>query len=879
VLGRQQQRAALILFTLIFTSAISSFALGAEKRADEDNLTRAFAEQRRAQIKAVDYELSLVLTKGSDEYKGHTNILVELNKTDLPLSIDFMTKKIESVRVNGDIVTDYQSRKGSFDLPTKYLAKNMEIEVDYTSEFSKTGDGFQKVKDPADGAEYAYTDFEPYAAHTLMPCFDQPDLKGTLRVTIDAPSDWRAIANDLEQKTEKKGDRTTTVFTKSKAISTYLFFVGAGPFVEWKDKEGSIPLVLYARKSLAKHVDFQRIFDTTKKGLRFYANYFGAPYPFPKFGQIFVPEFSWGGMENPGAITLNERNIFRGAVTDSALSGRDDLILHEMAHMWFGDLVTMRWWNDLWLNESFATYAAVLAKSHALGSPNGWIEFFSEKTWGYWQDSLVTTHPIETDVKDVRTAKSNIDGITYAKGGSALKQLHFFVGENGFRDGLRSYFKAFAWQNTRRTDFVDSIAKASNTDLKLWSQDWLQTAGANRVQVAWKCKDGLINEATLQQTPSVSKTLSPHRTQVGFFKLNASGTLEQVDRIDARYDAKSLKLTEAIGKPCPAFVYPNVNDQDYALFSLDAESVKLAGKVIAGAATDPLLRLMVWDTLYQMVRDSKLSLNDYFNATIPAYEVEKSGPVLGVVAGRHSAFKNIYLSYLAPEERAKLAPKLEGVLWKRILDEKSGKNLQLTFFDFYLSVVQTPEGEQRLRSFLDGKNLPKGITLDQDRRWKVLERLAVAGAENGQGLLQAELKRDPTTTGQRNVYASTVAQPSKEAKDKFWNDLKTPDKTPMSHLEAASRLFNSPNQQTLAIEYVDSFFKAVKEINWDDADQLVDVYFSNLFPASLCSKELLKQSQSELKSAKKLTEIARRAWLEGNDELNRCVTIREGTIQ
>ncbi|MES2855656.1 MAG: M1 family aminopeptidase, partial [Bdellovibrionota bacterium] len=432
---------AIFAMTILMITLTSVTTLAAPKRADEDNLTRSFAEFRKTQISKVDYKVSLMLNKGADEYKGVATIDLELNKTDQPLSIDFTTKKLESLKIGGAAVTDFKAYKHSIEIPAKLLTKKMSIEIAYTSDYDKTGAGFQRVKDPEDASEYMYTDFEPYGAHSFIPCFDQPDLKATFTVTVDAPKEWRIIGNDLVVKADSANDRTVTQLATSKPISTYLFFVGAGPFTEWTDKEGDIPLVLYARKSLAKHVDHKRIFETTKVGLRFFNEYFGSPYPFPKYGQVFIPEFSWGGMENPGAVTLNERGIFRGPVPQSRIDGRDSLILHEMAHMWFGDLVTMKWWNDLWLNESFATYAATLAQVRAQKNEGAWLESFSGKTWGYWQDQLVSTHPIESNVADVRAAKSNLDGITYAKGGASLKQLHFIAGEDGFREGLRSYFK------------------------------------------------------------------------------------------------------------------------------------------------------------------------------------------------------------------------------------------------------------------------------------------------------------------------------------------------------------------------------------------------------------------------------------------------------
>jgi len=850
-------------------------ASAAPERADEDNLTRVFAEHRRRQIDSVDYDVHLTLDEGSDEYRGRATITARLARTDAPLSIDFKAKAIESIRANGAAVADARTFDGFIEIPARHLAPETLIEVRYTSGFSKTGDGFQKIRDPEDGNEYAYTDFEPYQAHTMIPCFDQPDLKARFRLTLDLPSRWKAIGNELVLRSETKGDRTTTTFARTPPISTYLFFAGAGPFAEWNDREGATPLVIYARQSLKKYVDADRLFETTKKGLRFYADYFGTPYPFSKYGQIFIPEFMWGGMENPGAVTLNERNLYRGAVTASRMHDRDGLILHEMAHMWFGDLVTMRWWNDLWLNESFASYVSVLAQARAMNQEDAWIGFHAEKGWAYWQDQLVTTHPIETRVADVRSSRSNFDGITYAKGAATLKQLHFVAGDEGFRAGLRAYFAEFAWKNTRREDFTAAIAKASKIDLERWTHDWLQTAGPNRVRVNWSCEGGAIESASVAQRPSVSGTLSPHRTQVGTFAMDATGRLVPADRIDVRYAAETTKIDGLIGRPCPDFVHPNLDDHDYALFALDETSAKRATQALEGAIEDPLLRLMIGSSLDQMLRDTKLSVSEFLDTRIPALREERNGFVLGVFLGRESSIRNAYELYLTPEQRARYAPALEAATWTRATDERDGADDRLSFFDFYLSIAETDESMRRLAGFLDGAGLPKGIALDQDRRWKTLEALAVHGAAGVEARLKRELERDATTTGQRSAYAIAAAFPTEAAKARFWKDLVDPDrKVPLSTLEEAARLFHAPNRPDLSSAWVDAYFEAVQATRWAVSDHLVDTYLRLLFPMNVCTPALLQRSEAELGAAKTLTPVARRAWMEANDELGRCVAIR-----
>lgn len=863
---------------MILATAQGAAPLNIARPAD-DNLTYSFAQFRKNQIKSVSYDLNFILNKGSEEFNGKTIITAELARTDAPLSIDFIWKKIIGIRVNGTALSTFVERKGSIDIAPKYLTKSLQIEIEYIGAFNKDGAGFQRVVDPEDSSEYLFTDFEPYHAHHLFPCFDQPDLKATYKVTVNAPSEWKVISNDLIQDSQSDKGRVTTTFAKSKLISPYLFFLGAGPFVEWTDKAGEIPLVLYARKTLSQYVDHEKIFDTTKKGLKFFSEYFGHEYPFPKYGQIFIPEFAWGGMENPGAVSLNERNIFRGPVSQSRIEGRDDLILHEMAHMWFGDLVTMHWWNDLWLNESFASYMASVAQDRALQSKGTWIDFFSTKTWGYWQDQLVTTHPIETKVSDVRTAKGNFDGITYAKGASALKQLHFFAGEEGFRDGVRSYFKKYAFQNTSRKDFIAEIAHASKQDLATWTKAWLQTAGPNRVQAKWDCSNGLISSFHIEQLPSSSKTLAPHKTKIGLFNAGKEGTWVLANSQDVSYFKKTTAVPELKGTACPEFVYPNIDDQDYALFSLDPTSLKSAKKALTGNLPDPLLRLMVWSTLAQMVRDSELAVDEYFDMALAGIEKETNDPLLGVVLGRHSVLREYYRGFLTETQRAALAPRFESTLWSRVLSEKSGSSLQMIFYDFYVSIAQTSEAKDRLHKILLGKDIPSGINVDQDRRWEIIGNLASNNFDGIVAIIDNEEKKDPSTAGKRYAYTAKVAIPTVDAKKAFWAVLEKPDQIPYSTLRSASSRFNHWDYTELSEPYIKPFFKAVTSMNWEANDNLLDIYFENLFPANLCSAQLLAESKKEMQRAKNLIPLARRAWLEANDELEKCVAVRKKSLE
>lgn len=852
-----------ILFTL------TAFA---HTRPSEDNLTRSFAQMRRAQIKSVKYNLSFDLGKNQDTYSGKAIIHVELNDWKRPLTLDFKQKQILSLEVNGKAVAKYPKREGSFDVPAYMLSPKNMITVYFVGEYSKEASGFQRVKDPEDGSEYVYTDFEPYYAHWFFPCFDQPDIKASYEVSVTAPHDWKVINNEMIASENEINGKKYTAFKETKPISSYLFFLGAGPFVEWKDKYGDIPLYLYARKSLEKYVDADNIMATTKKGLKFFNEYFGYSYPFTKYAHVFIPEFAWGGMENPGAVSMNERNIFRGPVPEIRYDKRNSLILHEMAHMWFGDLVTMEWWNDLWLNESFASYLASVAQDRALNAKDTWIDFFHGKTWGYWQDQLVTTHPIETNVPDVRTARGNFDGITYAKGASALKQLHFFAGEEGFREGLRDYFKTFAFKNTRREDFINAIGKASKIDLSAWTKSWLQTAGPNKVSLKPECSEGSLKKIVITQKPNTSKSLSPHRSKLAFF----DEKFQLIKSLDVTFEKEKTEILVSDTK-CPVFILPNEGDQDYALYSLDEESLKKVSSALT-ELPDPLARFMVWHKLSQMVRNSELKAKSFLESAIVALKTEKDDQLLGSILGRHSFIKGTYQWYLTKDERALIAPEFEKVLWDRMMSAKPGSSTQMTFYDFYVSHAQTKESQERLYSILAKNEPPKGMTLDQDRRWAIVVNLSTNGNEDAEKLINEELKRDGSTLGKRTALSARSAIPKAGSKSKIWAELFENKDLTYSDLEEAGRMFNNHNYPELSETFVKDFFKRLTNFDWKQQDKKSEIYFESLFPTNLCSKEVLSMSERHMKSAKKLTSLAKRGWMEAQDELARCVRVRKYSI-
>lgn len=839
-------------------------AYTAPARKDLDDLTREMAQFRRAQIKSVSYDLAFTLREHADNFEGLAKIHVELNDTQAPLSIDLKAQKLKEVSVNGKVVRTIVERNGSFDIPADQLTStSLEITVAYTGDYSGTGEGFCYFVDPADQKEYLYSNSEPYGAHKVIPCFDQPDLKATFTMTVEAPADWVLIGNTLPMTQESKGALQTVQFKPTPPIGTYLFFLGAGAYQVWHDTHHGVPLSLYTRASLARHFDPERLFAVTKDGLDYYSDFFGFPYPFEKYDHVFVPELGPGAMENPGAVTMNEYMIFRGATTADDFRDRNNTVLHEMAHMWFGDLVTMNWWNDLWLNESFATFSSYLAQESVTDDPALWQDFYGLKGWAYLQDQLSTTHAIETEVSSARLAMDNFDGITYAKGASALKQLWFLVGNEAYQRGVAAYFKQHAWQNATRSEFMDAIAQAYGQDLGPWTETWLKTEGLSQMAVDFRCDAGTISSATIRQEPINAPALSAHKTQLALFHLNAAGKLEKGDVVPVNYDGPRAEISALIGKPCPDFVYPNYGDMDYGLFFLDPHSYETVVKQLP-AVEDPFLRRMVWGTLYAMVRREQLPASEFMDLVLANLPVETDVDLLEYLLGGR-LLNEVYFHYLTPEHRAQVAPRLEAVLWEGREKAAADSDARLLWHDSAVSLSASPECIPRLRPLLDSS------TLDQPRRWNIVSKLAQLGAPDTESLVQVELQRDATDQGERYAFAIRGAIPTLEVKEAQWARLSDPKLT-LALQRSGSGSFHNPFHPELTEPFVEPWFDTIRKTDWNAEEHRISVWFDNLIPP-LYTPEFLERSQKELASAN-LPPRARRAWQESNDQIGRVVAIR-----
>jgi aminopeptidase N len=841
------------LTSLLIVPGLPALAAAPERPA-RDVLSQTYATFRQQAVRHVAYDLRFRFDADKDTYTGEATVRFERQPSADDLTLDYVGRSVRSLTVNGkELPVDYNG--AYITLPAKHLKPQNQVTITFAAAYDTTSDGMIRFIDPVDGKVYLYTNFEPFGAHRFFPCFDQPDIKARYAVAVDTPARWTVISNMPPSSSQTKDDRKQTAFPATPPLSPYLFALHAGDYVGWHDKAGQTPMSIYARASLARHVDAGTIFDITRKGLSWFGDYFALAYPFPKYDHVFVPEFAPGAMENPGAVTMNERMIYREQVTDAVRLRRDNTILHEMAHMWFGDLVTMRWWNDLWLNESFATYMASLANENLPRYGDAWLNFQNRKMGTYLIDEQITTHPIEAHIPDTDAASENFDAITYGKGAASIKQLAYTLGPTAFRDGVRRYFQQHAWGNTTLADFMAALQTQTRQDLTGWTRAWIQTAGLNAVEPVWQCRDGRITSFSLNQTAvSGDRLMRPHRTEVGFFGPDAKGNLVLQSKHAVGYAAAAQSVPELIGKACPTFVYVNVGDQDYAKVLLDPQSLTTVKRDLY-RIQDPLVRHQVWASLWLMVRDQKLDVPAYLDL-LAAQLPRETDPA--VVETQLDRLATAYLSYLDKADRQSLAQTIEGFVWKQVQAQSPGSDGQLLWAKTAVQISRTPEGMAKLVAWLDGKASTAGLTVNRDLRWSILKVLATAGWADIDERLTAEKRRDPSDAGAREWEQAMANRPNAAYKAALWNRFLTDTTSSIIHLRSAMDGFHEPGQEALTKPYAEKFFAVAPAIYRDRDINFAGTFAKRLFPpmsspAALAVAERFLQRQDLTPELRKLT--------------------------
>ncbi len=851
------------------------------------NLTRDQAVERAALVSVGNYQINLDVTDGTGApgertFRSTTTVVFEaLPGADT--AIDIAAETVRSASLNGREL-DVSGYDESTGIPLRGLEKHNVLVVDADCLYSNTGEGLHRFVDPVDNETYLYSQFETADAKRMFACFDQPDLKATFDVTVTAPKHWKVISNGATVSVEN-GVHT---FVTTPRMSTYLVALIAGPYAEWKDtysdEHGEIPLGIYCRASLAQYMDAERLFTQTKQGFGFYHKHFGSPYAFGKYDQLFVPEFNAGAMENAGAVTFLEDYVFRSKVTRASYERRAETVLHEMAHMWFGDLVTMAWWDDLWLNESFATFASVLCQAEATEFTEAWTTFATvEKSWAYRQDQLPSTHPIAADIPDLAAVEVNFDGITYAKGASVLKQLVAYVGLEQFLAGLRDYFRIHAFGNATFDDLVAALEKASGRDLSDWGQQWLKTTGLNTLRPDFDVDaDGKFTRFAVTQSgaaPGAGET-RVHRLAVGIYDDDGAGKLVRVYREELDVAGSSTEVPALAGVSRGKLVLVNDDDLTYCSLRLDAESLQTALERIADIA-EPLPRSLVWSAAWEMTREAELRARDFVALVLGGVHAETE---VGVLQRLLLQAQTALGSYAEPGwAREHGWPQFADRLLELARGAQPASDHQLAFVNTLCSSVLSPRHVVALADLLEhdpAQLALAGLDVDTDLRWRIVTALATAGHIDADGpatpFIDAEAQRDPTAAGKRYSAQAAAARPQFEVKDKAFTKVVEDDTLANIMARAIIAGIAPPGQHELLKPFTARYFKAIPGVWARRSSEVAQTVVIGLYPhwdisdaGIAAADEFLSAPESEVPPA------LRRLVLEGQAGVKRSLRARK----
>ena len=813
------------------------------------NLTRNEAIERAALVTVDRYRIELDLTTSPTTFRSVTTVEFEA----LPGAdsyIDLAADTVHRAVLNGHDI-DVSGYNESTGIPLRGLAQNNVLVVEADCYYSNTGEGLHRFVDPVDGEVYLYSQFETADAKRMFACFDQPDLKAVFDVVVTAPAHWQVISNGATVAADRDGDITVHAFATTPTMSTYLVALVAGPYAVWRDsyhdEHGEIPLGIFCRASLAQYMDHERLFTETKQGFEFYHTNFGVPYAFGKYDQLFVPEFNAGAMENAGAVTFLEDYVFRSKVTRYSYERRAETVLHEMAHMWFGDLVTMRWWDDLWLNESFATFASVLCQADATEYDQAWTTFANvEKSWAYRQDQLPSTHPVAADIPDLHAVEVNFDGITYAKGASVLKQLVAYVGLDHFLAGLRDYFRTHAFGNATFDDLLSALEKASGRDLSDWGRQWLKTTGLNTLRPDFDVDaDGRFTRFEIHQggaAPGAGET-RVHRLAVGVYDDNGEGKLVRLHREELDVSGDVTDVPALHGVPRGQLVLVNDDDLTYCSMRLDPESLRTALLRIDDIA-DPLPRTLVWSAAWEMTRDAELRARDFVALVMRGVHGETE---VGVAQRLLLQAQTALNSYAEPAWAAEAGwPQFSDRLLQLARAAEAGSDHQLAFVNALCTSVLSTEHLTLLADLLDHDpaeyGLP-GLQVDTDLRWRIVTALAAGGRVDADGpttpFIDAELTRDPTAAGRRHAAAAAAARPQADVKHRAWREVMEDDTLANITARAIITGFVQPGQRELLAPYTQQYFDTISNVWERRSSEVAQTVVVGLYPSWDISAEAI----------------------------------------
>ena len=783
------------------------------------NLTRLEATKRSATVHTRSYDVVLDLTRGETLFRSTTTVRFTATP-GASTFIDLIAPTVRSITLNGRALDPTEVYEDSR-IALMDLTVDNELIVDADCAYMHTGEGLHRFTDPADGETYLYSQFEVPDSRRVFAVFEQPDLKASFTFTVTTPANWTVLSNSptpeptQTRASDGSGEARTFAFAPTEPMSSYVTAIVAGPYVgttdEYVASDGrSVPLGVYCRKSVVEYMDSEEILDLTKRGFAYYEELFATPYAFTKYDQIFVPEFNAGAMENAGCVTHRDDYIFRSRPVEARVERRAVTILHELAHMWFGDMVTMTWWNDLWLNESFAEFTSTLATAEITRWNQAWTTFQTlEKGWAYNQDQLSSTHPVAAEINDLHDVEVNFDGITYAKGASVLAALVGYVGRDNFFAGIQRYLAAHAYANAELSDLLRELEAVSGRDLSAWTRLWLQEAGVTtlRTQVTANA-DGIITQAAIrQEIPADSPaSLRPHRVAIGSYSLTGQGAearLERTGRIELDVDGELTPVPELVGTKRADILVLNDDDLTYAKVRLDEDSLA-RGLAHIEAFTESLPRSIVLASAWDMVRDGELAASHFLKAALRALSVEEHSSVIQGLLGRITTCLS---GFLPPAVRRDLVPGTADRLLELARAATAGSDKQLQLVRALSAHAVTDEQLDAVTGLLEGTTALDGLDVDQDLRWDLLTGLVAAG-RFGEEQIRTEEDRDRTTTGRERAAEARAAIPTPKAKQTTWralvDDASMPNETQVRVLRGLANVERHPELlEPFVAEYVD----------------------------------------------------------------------------
>lgn len=844
------------------------------------NLTREEAQQRSTNLKVHGYDVVLDLTGDADTFRSQTEINFAANP-GTETFVDLVSDNIRRIVLNGQELSPGVHQDHRIQLSG--LQEENTLFVDADCNYMHTGEGLHTFVDPADGLRYCYSQFEVPDARRVFATFEQPDLKSIFTFSVITPAGWTVFSNSVTPEPTKTAQGLRFDFPPTQVISTYITAIVAGPYVgetsSLVSSDGrEIPLGVYCRQSLLPYLDADTIFAVTKKGFKFFEEAYGIPYPFTKYDQIFVPEYNAGAMENAGCVTFRDQYIFRSKPTAWELENRSNTILHELAHMWFGDLVTMEWWNDLWLNESFAEFMSHLALAEGTEWKDAWIGFLSRKEWGLNQDQLPSTHPIKAEIRDLQDVEVNFDGITYAKGAAVLRQLVSYVGRENFFAGLHEYLTKHSYANATLDDLLGELEATSGRDLRAWSKVWLEEAGVTTLRPKFSLDDdGNFTELSITQeatTPGAS--LRPHRLIIAGYDQGDDGKVHQTFSWEVDIDGHSTPLAIANGVRKPQLLLVNDQDLAYAKVRLDAESLAFAVDQI-DKITDPLTRRILIAAAWDMTRDAEMSATDFIALALRDAAIEDNIATLTSLLQRIEA---AIVRYTAPANRVArsiYAADRLGLLAKAAAADTDQQQLLVRAA---ARTATTAEQYSLVEKLYTGEATLLGLDVDIDLQWLLLLAL-IRGGRAGETQIAAQLEKDPTLTGQQRAAQARAALNSDTTRNHTWDEVLHNTELSNDTLRAMMAGFwaNVTTEPVVYTEFVEKFFDEVvrtwKAHTFHVGASIIEGMFPSALAGYLPQVDVVGRAQKWLDNHTDQSDQLRRLIIEGQADSVRMLAAQQ----